>query len=751
MNKPEVSYFDDTPLKNPETQDDLGYSRFAKSLADALGSIHAPNGYVVGLHGKWGAGKSTVLNFVDFYLSKSNRENASDAGPLLRVDFRPWIVSGHDDLVGAYFKVLGDKLESQETKSKGIRGQIKSTGRKIGRWVKRRFQKGDADRTIDTIAKLGLIVDLAGGSGAATAGAIAAKRSLGAAVDKWLDEPSLQAVYEKLVRQLAKRPGKILVFIDDIDRLTSAEIRTIMQMVKSVGRLPNVIYLLSYDRAIVWDALDGIAHRSDDAGYAEKIVQLELELPTPDKNKLLRILDRELGHIIGGTQNSYRWTQLLVEGLHRWITVPRDVVRLANSTRFVWPGLKNEVDSQDLVIMEGMRLFDSKLFAWVRSNRDFILGQGRWQMMLGDEAKAHGQLFLSTLGANRKDRVELLCALFPGLRKHFSNDSFVHDSDDYGSMLLKRRIAVEPAYDAYFSLFPLDDVIARADLDDFVSHAEDEDYLDQVLRRFADRRGNAGHGLVGDLLEQVRYAVKEGSLRPTEALLRALVEVGDRILAVQDNRMTVLGSSAQLAFLTKEVVAGLGEAEALRILTDAFATTDSVAFAADFWVDRGRELGVFKTEGGRREGPFSQASFDALGPSLKALIERKANDGSLSAAPQFFDILRSWAHLDGNPDRARAWLAENVRTDARVLANAALGLLSYSTSDSGERHYNFSRHVSTFHDPSENYYDKDALLDASIKWEAEKSLSADELGRIRALREGLERMAAGLPPSEWLD
>lgn len=745
-----TTYFDDTPRTDPESQDELGYRRFARSVAGALAGIHAPKGYVVGIHGPWGSGKSTVLNFVDFYLKELAKERSTGAEDILRIDFRPWIVSGHDDLVGAFFRLLREKIEEREGQQKGVKARIARGAAKLGRWLKRRLRSGDADTAIDTIAKIGLIVDGTGGL-ATAAGTVAAKRSFGAAVNKWLEEPALQQVYDRLVSQLAGRPGKILVSIDDIDRLNNDEIRTIMQMVKSVGRLPNVIYVLSYDRSIVWNALDGVADRASGIpSFSEKIVQLELELPIPEKNKLLLILDRELMPILGGTANSSRWTRLLVEGLHRWIRLPRDVIRLANSTKFVWPGLKGEIDAQDLVIMEGMRLFDPALFGWVRSNRDYVLGQGRWRITAGAEAKEYGDLFKRTLGENRNDRIELLCAIFPILKKYFKEKSFISSEENYEQMLIGRRIAVEQAYDAYFSLFPLEDVVSKADLSDFVAHLDDTAYLARMLRGFAGRRGNEGQNLVGDMLEQVRYSFRNGGeATPTEPVLRALFEVGDEILEIEDNRVLVLGASAQLSFTVKDVVAGLGEYRATEVLQDIFGSTQSVAFAADFWVDRGRELGVFNDEGSSaQDSPLSRDSFDALREPLKALIERKCDDGTLSQAPQYFDILRAWVELDGTASRARAWLSDSVLSDPHFLAKATFGLLSYSTGDDGKRRYGFSRSAKDLSDPSRAFYDMAVLLEAATKWTGNPQLDDDEAARIEALRSGLVRFTDGKPTDD---
>jgi predicted KAP-like P-loop ATPase len=65
-------FSDDSPKKNPWSEDRLGYKPFAERIAKAVLNLHAPNGYVIGLHGAWGSGKSTALNFVQAFLEKHN-------------------------------------------------------------------------------------------------------------------------------------------------------------------------------------------------------------------------------------------------------------------------------------------------------------------------------------------------------------------------------------------------------------------------------------------------------------------------------------------------------------------------------------------------------------------------------------------------------------------------------------------------------------------------------------------------------
>jgi predicted KAP-like P-loop ATPase len=104
---------DDAPKENPWRDDRLGFKPFAERLSKVILNLRAPNGYVVGLHGEWGSGKSTAINFVKAFLDKHNQEVETDAERIHVIDFRPWIVSGHQDLIGAFFKILSEDLRTK--------------------------------------------------------------------------------------------------------------------------------------------------------------------------------------------------------------------------------------------------------------------------------------------------------------------------------------------------------------------------------------------------------------------------------------------------------------------------------------------------------------------------------------------------------------------------------------------------------------------------------------------------------------
>jgi predicted KAP-like P-loop ATPase len=455
---------DDAPKQNPWQDDRLGFMPFAERLSKVILSLEIPNGYVIGLHGEWGSGKSTAINFVKAFLDKHNVEAENEAAQIEILDFQPWIVSGHQDLITSFFKVLSEKLP----------------GAKRSGWIDRnlrRVRRG-ADPILDAVATVAVVIDPSGGIVSKTAAKVAGS-SLNSAIDRFLEEPSLQAAYNKLHALLCDKRKRFLVIIDDLDRLQKEEIRSVMQMVKTVGRLPNVIYLLSYDRDIVWSALDeGIAAERDGPNFGEKIVQQEVELPRPFRDDLLEILDSEVAFLTGPTPNNARWQIMVQDGVRRWIRHPRDVQRLANAVKFSWPSLEGEFDPQDLFIMEGLRLFDERVFDWIRWNRDWLFSEGRGRFLMADESvrKAGLTPLIEKIPEQHQEQVmRLLASLFPSRSKLFEGMSF--GNENHSDVVRRRGIGCEAGYDTYFTLYPSPNEVPKHVLDLLVGKLDDRAFL----------------------------------------------------------------------------------------------------------------------------------------------------------------------------------------------------------------------------------------------------------------------------------
>lgn len=333
----------DRPSTDPK--DDLfGHAPFAKSLADSICRYPGSDGLVLALYGPWGSGKSTVLGYVSHYLE----QHPEGSRPVV-VTFNPWWFSGQENLARAF---LGQLQAVLPTKSE----KFKKLGDLLG----------------DFAEGIGGLIDLSGMTGGA-AGKLG--KLIGMVTKrKPKDVPALKSEIGKILKEAGKR---ILVVIDDIDRLTPEETRQLFTVIKALADFPNVVYLLAFDRDVAAQAIEQQSGLPGER-YLEKIIQVPFELPPVDRVALRAALFRRLDHVLGGTSDelfdqSY-WTNVFHDGIDPLIQVPRDVVRFTNTLSVTYPAVRGEVNPVDFIALEAVRVFLPDLYDVVRTNPERFSG-----------------------------------------------------------------------------------------------------------------------------------------------------------------------------------------------------------------------------------------------------------------------------------------------------------------------------------------------------------------------------------------
>ena len=247
-----MGYVADKPIEKAD-EDLLGRSDFAKQFGKSICEYDSKDGLVIGLYGKWGSGKTSIINMaiseipVDesekkkwysrvykrikkIFTSQKTEEENQNHNPIV-IKFSPWNYSDKNNLISLFFHELKNKLGV--AKGEGNKGKI---GKAISQY----------SDTIDVLSFIPVI-------GPAIAPIL--KTTFKAVGAKLMKNPSLDEAKEKLCEALEDFNHKIIVFIDDIDRLTTPQIKDIFQLVKQVGDFPNIIYVLTMDREIVCNAL----------------------------------------------------------------------------------------------------------------------------------------------------------------------------------------------------------------------------------------------------------------------------------------------------------------------------------------------------------------------------------------------------------------------------------------------------------------------------------------------------------------
>jgi predicted KAP-like P-loop ATPase len=341
----------DAPITSSD-DDDLGRAPVAHDFAESIRELDASQGLVVGVLGPWGHGKSSFINLM--------REQFETTPALTVVDFNPWMFSGSNQLVNFFFTEIGAELNVRS---------------------KSRFGK-TADFLSQYAAILKPVSQFIPFPGAAAIGEAAAAGLAGLAESTNADR-SAKKVREEITKELAALTQPIVVVIDDIDRLTTLEIREIFKLVRLTASFPNIIYVLAFDRARVEQALteDGVPGRA----YLEKIVQLSFDVPQAPATLLRSQVFSELGRVIAPVTkaklNEDRWSGAYWDIIDPLLSNMRDVTRYAISSRSTIKSLGEDVDLVDLLTMEALRVFRpelvqslSKMRAELTSTRN-VMGQ----------------------------------------------------------------------------------------------------------------------------------------------------------------------------------------------------------------------------------------------------------------------------------------------------------------------------------------------------------------------------------------
>jgi predicted KAP-like P-loop ATPase len=430
----------DLPIKS-SSEDQLSRASFGRALADALLAYAHKESVVAALYGDWGSGKSSVLNLVLEHIETRAKDLPEGERPIV-VRFNPWNYSDQNQLVGQFFRSLSVALRRRDS------GE---TAQKVGEQL---------DAYAAFFAPLTLIPDPTGLGNVLAVAANAVLKKVGVALVAWgkLKNKDLEKVRADLDVLLAAQRRKILVVIDDIDRLNSTEIRQIFQLVKSLGDFPNTLYLLAFAREVVVTALAEVQKGSGEE-YLEKIVQIPFRLPTVSVEEVHKLLFTQLEQLIEQVPqdrwDQNHWGNVFRGGLREFFRSIRDVNRYVNALRFVYPMVADEVNGVDFLAITALQVFEPQVYDGVRDNPDLFAGLFRdgYGDRRAEKAQAKeriDEIVARAVTLNPEQMQELLQHLFPKLDSIY--ERIEYGSDRSAEWRAAGRVSNDEKFPTYFRL-----------------------------------------------------------------------------------------------------------------------------------------------------------------------------------------------------------------------------------------------------------------------------------------------------------
>lgn len=343
--EPKDIYTIDAPINNPE-QDKFKRWSFSQRVAQTIASRSDPSSIVIGIYGPWGDGKTTVLNFIERKFKESDE--------IICVKFNPWRFTDEVSLIKGFFQALAEAIGKS----------IDSASQKVGELL----DKYSGVLTAFNFT-LGGVVRVSPGQGIQALG-------------KGLSCVELEDSKKKLESLLKENGKRVVVLMDDIDRLEKNEIQTVFKLVKLSADFDYTAYVLAFDEEMVASALSeryGSGDIKAGRNFLEKIIQVPLNLPKADRVALLEYCMVGIEEVlkdaniqISEEQFRYHFFNHFIDGLEIRVKTPRMVKRYINALAFSLPILKGEVNHLDLMLIEGMRLFYPALYDVVKNNSDIF-------------------------------------------------------------------------------------------------------------------------------------------------------------------------------------------------------------------------------------------------------------------------------------------------------------------------------------------------------------------------------------------
>ena len=478
-----MNYNADKPIKTG-SEDLLGRAFFSKQLAKALYECDASDGLVIGLFGEWGSGKTSVLNMTMNEIKNMGEESENE--PLI-VTFSPWNYSDKDNLISLFFRNLINHLDMPSN------NKIK---RKIGKVL---TDYADCLDALSVLSPLGgILVNIL-------------KPIIKTQGANLMEVPNLDSTKEKLETILKGSNQKIVVVIDDIDRLTNSQIRDIFHLAKQVGNFPNIVYILSMDREIVCRALKEI-HNIDGHEYLEKIIQIPFEIPKISKSKVHKYLFNQLDKIINDTSNdtiiddSY-WGRVFVNCVSPYIDNLRDINRLTNIFKFKYRALYQEVSVEDMIGITTLEVLEPKLYKWIYNHKDVLCNSIRYNISRnnGTRVEYRERFYNEFKGININPDKSIRCisTLFPAFAKEIDEYQGVYQSNAESKK--KMKICDDEKFDIYFR-HDLDSVeVSRGTIKDCLFRFNEEE-LNAIIEGI-NQGGNIVYFLeeVQSLIDDIPY------------------------------------------------------------------------------------------------------------------------------------------------------------------------------------------------------------------------------------------------------
>lgn len=301
-NESESIFIPDTPIDKIE-DDKLDYSNNALKLAKQIENIQVNNSFSIGITAPWGTGKTSFLNLLESQL---------DEKKFIIIKFNPRHSINADNIQEDFFNTLYSELQKYDS----------------------RFSSSFKDylKAIDVINENKIISFLF---------------NTHKIWNKELEKDKINTAIKRL-------PKRIIVIIEDFDRLLANEIIEVFKLIDGNASFTNLIFITAYDKMLINKILQK-GYSKGETCYSEKFFNLEIQIPlrpyTSVYNYLITTLTEKLNTTPEQRKEYEATLSHIFDLIKQYLTTLRDVKRFLNLFINQYKQVEGEVEFYDYFLL----------------------------------------------------------------------------------------------------------------------------------------------------------------------------------------------------------------------------------------------------------------------------------------------------------------------------------------------------------------------------------------------------------------
>jgi KAP family P-loop domain len=308
---------------------------------------------------------------------------------------------------------------------------------------------------------------------------------------------------QELRESFSRIPRRIIVLLDEIDRMQRGELLVLLKILRGASSIPNTTFICAFSDKWIRAEL-----REEAPDYLEKFFPVSVNLSTPDQDMIGRCLQDQLKRKLAeqgwfkASDDEKKFIEPLEkawnDALSKVCTNLRKAGLLVNDILTAARGIVGEVNPFDLVAIEAVRRFFPDVYRLVRSNALFMtMEESSWskdRYMREDRKKAAGLGFFGVLDSKIEGQPEstsvqvLLSLLFPDYAKTNERTSV------YGYLrrttqetaAVEKRICDADYFPIYFRAAVPEEMFSNAELDEIVDKLNAAESEEDVQRIFSE-------------------------------------------------------------------------------------------------------------------------------------------------------------------------------------------------------------------------------------------------------------------------